>query len=159
MADKVQPITDSIIIIANQDGYERYGFPCFPDIIKDCGPMGGIFTGLHHSTTSKNLVLSCDTPFVPHHLLEHLVEQTGNEDALVPRHNGKTEPLCAVYDQNCKETLKKLIEKSQFKLQNALEKLNTRFLDAQRFDDFDSIWFTNINTQEQLEKHQNNPPV
>ena len=159
MIDKVKPITDSVFVITNQSGYERFGFPCFPDIIKDCGPMGGIFTGLYHSPSQKNLVLSCDIPIVPHHLLEHLVEQSGTEDALVPRHDGKTEPLCAVYDQACKESLKTLIDDSKFKLQHALNILDTRFLNLHKFDDFNSTWFANINTPDELKKHQNKSPA
>jgi len=157
ITEKVRLITDSVFIITNQPGYDRFGFPCFPDIKKDCGPIGGIFTGLHHSSTLKNLVLSCDTPFIPHHLIKHLVEQSGVEDALVPRYDEKTEPLCGVYDRNCKETLKMLIDERELKLQNALEKLNTRFLDLHRFDDFDKRWFANINTPDELEKYQIKP--
>jgi molybdenum cofactor guanylyltransferase len=157
ITEKVRSLTETVIIITNQPGYDRFGFPCFPDIKKDCGPMGGIFAGLHYSSAKKNLILSCDIPFVPHHLLEHLVEQSGAEDALVPRYDGKTEPLCGVYDRNCKETLKMLIDEKHFKLQNALKKLNTRYLDLHRFDDFDKKWFANINTPDELEKHQNKP--
>lgn len=152
--EKVKPLTDSVIIITNQSGYRRFGFACFPDIIKNCGPIGGIFTGLHHTTTKKNLVLSCDIPLIPETFLNYLVEQTGNEDALVPWHDGKTEPLCAVYGQTCKKTLKKLIDQRQFKLQKALKKMNTRFLDLSCFGGFEKKWFVNINTPGDLEKYQ-----
>lgn len=151
--DKAKKLSDKIIIIANNTAYQQFGFPSYADLIKDCGPIGGIYTGLVNSTAQKNLVLSCDAPFINEKVLATLIEQTNDEDVLAAEHSGKTEPLCAIYDLNCKTFLKKFIDEGSFKMMEVLQKLNTvkiNFADSEPNEN----WFANINTPEELQKHQ-----
>ena len=64
MLEKAQSMSPNILILTNDSAYETLGYPCLADDVKDCGPLGGICTGLQHSTTAKNLVLGCDMPLV-----------------------------------------------------------------------------------------------
>src|SRR6202008_2205785 len=57
-------MTTRIIIITANPAYRQFGYPCTEDEMKEKGPLGGIFTGLVHSSTKKNLVLGCDLPFL-----------------------------------------------------------------------------------------------
>ena len=52
-----------IIIISNNENYKQFGLPVFADIIKEKGPLGGIYTGLKNSKTESNIIVSCDVPF------------------------------------------------------------------------------------------------
>ncbi|MEO8146333.1 MAG: molybdenum cofactor guanylyltransferase [Bacteroidia bacterium] len=151
--DKAKMFTDKIIIITNSDEYNQFGFPCYADMIKDSGPMGGIYTGLANSTTQKNLVLSCDAPFVSEKVLTELIKQTNDEDVLVAAHDEKIEPLCAVYDLKCKDFFKQWIENVELKMMDALQKLNTVKVNFTENELKNS--FANINTPEDLAKHQN----
>ncbi len=49
--EALKGVVSDIIIISNNASYNKFGIPVYPDIIKDKGPVGGIFTGLHHSKT------------------------------------------------------------------------------------------------------------
>ena len=151
--DKAKLISDNIIIIANNNQYNQFGFPCYADIIKELGPMGGIYTGLANSTTKKNLVLSCDAPFINAKVLTELISLSDDEDVLVATHNAKTEPLCAIYDSNCKDYFRQWIENGELKMMDALQKLNTVKVNFTENEMQDS--FANINTPEELAKHQN----
>ena len=148
--DKAGLFTDSVLIITNQPGFKRFGFPCHQDIIENCGPLGGIYTGLFHSKTKKNLVLSCDIPLVPDFVLEQLLQNSADEDVLAVRHNQKIEPLCAVYDRRCKNSLKTFLKNIELKMQVALQKMNTSFLDLETSEGYHKEWFTNINTPGEL---------
>ena len=53
-----------IQIITQHGAYEQFELPCYPDLIQNKGPLGGIYSGLVHSTATKNLVLGCDMPFL-----------------------------------------------------------------------------------------------
>jgi len=49
--DILEQTCDSIIICSNNSDYELFDLPVIPDIIKDIGPMGGIYSGLKNSKT------------------------------------------------------------------------------------------------------------
>ena len=66
------PLCSQIIISSNDPtNYSKFGKQIVPDIIKGVGPIGGIFSSLKFTSTSGNLILSCDMPElsteVPHH--------------------------------------------------------------------------------------------
>lgn len=47
------------------------------DIVRRCGPLGGIYTGLKTSTHVAEVFLSCDMPFVTRELLRRIVRAAG----------------------------------------------------------------------------------
>lgn len=145
------PLVDNIIIVANSDHYGQFGCKVYPDIFVNRGPMGGIYTGLLHSTTYKNLILSCDMPFVTGKLLSYIISQSDNSQITIPLHNAKTEPLCAVYHKNCSKTFLELLEKNQLKMQDALKCFNTKTIELSGLSIFTEKVFTNINTKQELE--------
>ncbi len=151
--DSVKKITGKIIIITENPAYLPFGYPCFEDVLKEKGPLGGIFTGLENSSTQKNLVVGCDMPFLTEKILTELINACGDEDVLLTEHKGKAEPLCSVYNKNCLIHIRLLLEQNQLKITKALEELNTRVIS---FDDepwFNGNEFANINSLEELRKY------
>jgi molybdopterin-guanine dinucleotide biosynthesis protein A len=143
--DALAPVVDEIIIIANNNHYNDFGYPVYEDIIKDCGPMGGIYTGLTRSNTMKNIVLSCDMPFIKSKMVSYIIAESGDYEITVPKHENKLEPLCAIYSKKCADKLKGLLERKEWKMQEALQYFNTQQL---RFSGAKEIEknFININT-------------
>ena len=113
-----------------------------------------LFRSLQYTTTQKNLVLSCDIPFVSSIILSKLVSETGKEDVLVPEHTGKLEPLCAIYDKCCSDGFKKLIDAGKLGLQKALLEINTVKIKFDFIDGKNINSFVNINTHDELLKYQ-----
>lgn len=147
-------LTTNIIIVTGNPAYKKLGFPCQHDIIPGKGPLGGIYTGLIHSSTRKNIVLGCDTPFISDGTLQHLAASCGGEDVLITEHRRKAQPLCAVYDKNCIAHFKDKIAAGQLKLLDAIQDLKVT---VTRFDE--ALWlshdeFANINTPEELNKFE-----
>ncbi len=143
-----------ILIITQHGAYEQFGYPCFPDLVQDKGPLGGIYAGLIHSAATKNLVLACDMPFLTKELISALLSNIGNEDALITQHLGKAEPLCSIYSSSCIPHFKNKLDSDELKITDALQGLNTR---AIHFDDqpwFRGNEFSNLNTPDELNKHQ-----
>ena len=91
--EKAKEVTESIIIITEDPAYLQFGLPCFADTFPGKGPLAGIYSGLLHSSTVKNLVLGCDTPFLSGRILAALRDHCDTEDALVTEHIGKAEVL------------------------------------------------------------------
>lgn len=146
----VKKITGNIIIITANPAYQQFGYPCYEDELKDRGPLGGIYTGLIHSTTQKNLVTGCDMPFLSENFLSSLIDCSGNEDVLLAEHKGLPEPLCSVYDKSCILYFLPLLEQNKLKITDAFRGLNIRVISFDKEDWFSGNEFVNINSIDDL---------
>ncbi len=146
-------VASQIMIISSHPAYRRFGIPCIEDDLKAKGPLGGIYTGLTHSDTRKNLLLGCDTPFLSERLLKELILHCGEEEVLLTEHRGKAEPLCSVYDRSCITHIRSQIEQDQLKITDALAGLKTRVISFDNEDWFLGNEFANINSMEELRKY------
>ena len=153
--EKVKEITGTIIIITKNPAYRQFGYPCISDMYNNTGPLGGIYTGLVHSSTEKNLVVGCDTPFLSVYTLKALVENSNKENVLVTEHKGRVEPLCAIYSRNCIKHFHELLKKGQLKMTDALRDMNTVLINFDNQDWITNKEFSNINTPEELNDYNN----
>lgn len=152
--DSLNMITGNIIIITSNNGYNQFGYPCIEDELKERGPLGGIYTGLIHSPTIKNLVVGCDMPFLSKNIFSGLINNCDDTDALFAEHKGKVEPLCAIYDRNCIPHLRSRLEQNQLKITDAFEGLKTRVISFDNEDWFKGNEFANINSIDELNKYK-----
>ena len=72
--DAMKPLIDEIIIVSNNPEYDQFGYHRVEDDIKDSGPLAGLYSGLKHSNTEHNLVLSSDIPLIKAEILEKLID-------------------------------------------------------------------------------------
>ncbi|GAB5522428.1 MAG: molybdenum cofactor guanylyltransferase MobA [Roseivirga sp.] len=151
--ETLKPLVSEILIMANSSSYDHFGLKVYPDLKPGCGPLGGIFTGLTHSQTDWNLVLSCDTPFVTTELLAHLQSKAGAQKAILPVHKEQVEPLVGLYHKSCRIIFGELIQRKEFKMRYAVKRLKPLKLTVDERNDFYSKrLFDNINTPEALEQ-------
>ena len=151
--EALNKITHHIIIVTANPAYKQFGFPCFEDEMQNKGPLGGIYTGLVHSTAQKNLVVGCDMPLISVNVLSDLVNNSSDEDVLLTEHLGKAEPLCSVYDKNCIPHFKSLLEQNHLKITDALKGLTTRVTSFDKEEWFKGNEFTNINSIDELKEY------
>ncbi|MBK6522170.1 MAG: molybdenum cofactor guanylyltransferase [Bacteroidia bacterium] len=152
ITDTLKRITDSIAIIANNNGYERFGYNIIGDLVKEKGPLAGIYTGLMHSNKELNLFLSCDIPLVKEEAIIHLIESSvKNEGATVTEHNGKTEPLFAVYRKTQATLIKELLDKDELSVMNSLSIIGSQKIPLSGESFYDEKMLCNINTKKELE--------
>lgn len=136
----------NIIIISNKNNYNNLGYPVYSDIIKDCGPMGGIFTALNYSKTDQILVISCDMPFISEPILASIIEKSDDGEIIIPEHgNGKLEPLCALYSKTCLGTFAQLLTKRDLKIKDALKYFSIMRIEF-KGKDSPEHHFLNVNT-------------
>ncbi len=154
--ESVKKITRHIIIVTQNEAYKQFGYPCYADIFKEKGALGGIYTGLVHSATKKNLVVGCDMPFLSENIFAALISKSSDEDVLLSKHLGKAEPLCSIYDRNVIIHIRSLLEQNQLKITNALEGLKTRVISFDGEEWFRGDEFANINSDYELKKFENN---
>jgi molybdopterin-guanine dinucleotide biosynthesis protein A len=155
--NSLSKVLTKIVIVTNQkELYPDYDARVVEDLIKDKGPLGGIFTGLSYSTTHCNFVIGCDMPFPQIRLIELLLQECDDYDVVIPETGGEVEPLFAVYSKNCLPVISDHLRKGDLKIRNIFEKLKVRMIREKEIDQVDPqhLSFFNINTAEDLKRAQ-----
>lgn len=119
------------------------------DLIRGCGPLGGVYTGLKKISRDKGFFVACDMPNLHPGLIKRVLDFSKAEpyDAVVPYHRGKTEPLHAVYAKRILPKMEKALKERRFSLINLLAGCHCGYLFP---TDVELSSFTNINTPEEL---------
>ncbi len=96
------------------------------DIIPDMGPLGGLYSCFLECRCNNALVLSVDVPLVSPETLNELLKKhfSGNFDATILSHNGKDEPLIAVYRTGSTAILKELLDEKKLAVRAFLDRLS-----------------------------------
>ncbi len=144
------PNVNDVMIIANNN-YNGFGYSVYEDIIKDSGPLAGIYTGLMHSKTEMNMIVSCDIPLINSKLIEYIIGHSNKADIAFPLFNGESQPLCAVYSKRTINRIGELIRNNELKMRSVLKYFETKEIHittAQKF--YHDKLLLNINTPEEL---------
>ncbi len=149
---KVEGFAEVIVVSNNPGEYRNYPVKVVGDKVKDIGPLGGIYTGLLHSTYEEVLVISCDTPFQRKEFLEYMGGLSGSYDAAIPKHREGREPLCALYKKSLLGDIEKLIEEKSYRIALLFKENMVEWVDIESMTESIEIvkGFKNINTPEEL---------
>jgi len=157
----LQRIFPEIILVTNQkESYLSYesdrklNLYVVEDLIKECGPLGGIFTGLCYSVSKYNFVVACDMPFIQPDLIRLLLEKSRTHDVVIPEVDGEMEPLFALYSKGCIPIMWEHLQKQNYKIREVLSKLQVKKIGEEEIDrvDPEHLSFFNINTEEDLRR-------
>lgn len=118
------------------------------------GPLMGIYSGLMASSSSRAIVVGCDTPFLSVGLLEYMTQICTIFDVVVPRINDKLEPLCAVYSKNCLIPIQGLLEQDEMRIRKLFSMVRVKYVEEDEINRFDPehLSFFNINSQADLDR-------
>jgi len=124
------------------------------DIYPRKGPLVGIYSGLIASSSSRAIVVGCDTPFLSASLLEYMSQTCSTFDVVVPRIKNKLEPLCAVYSKNCLVPIQELLEQDELRIRKLFSMVKVKYVEEDEINSFDPehLSFFNINSQADLDR-------
>jgi molybdopterin-guanine dinucleotide biosynthesis protein A len=143
-----RPVCQTIIISSNNSDHENFGYQIIPDEIKNCGPLGGIYSCLKKSDTDWNVVISVDSAFVTSDFIEFLISAIGDFDAIIPYHSIAKEPLIGLYRKECLPEMEKMLVNGKYKMQHLLENIKPKFVDSDIWLEKYPGLFTNLNRPE-----------
>jgi molybdenum cofactor guanylyltransferase len=86
----------------------RAGFEQIVDTEEGLGPIAGIMAAQAQNPQAAWLVLACDLPFLDRATLSHLIfarQPQRHATAYRSSHDGRPEPLCAIYEPTSREPL------------------------------------------------------
>jgi len=150
-------LCNTIIISSSSDAYQSFGLKIVADEFPGIGPMGGIYSALKQSKTEKNLILSCDLPFVTEELLSFILENSKEFMVAVPYEGNKHyEPLCGFYNRKVLNNMEKFILSGNYKLPDLFDTININRLTVSASNDFfNEHLFLNVNSKNDLSAAQN----
>ncbi len=149
---RLQKISDDVLVVtgAQRRYQEILHVPIFADEIKDIGPLGGLYTGLHHARYSYSLVVACDMPFLSKAVIDVLRSHIDQSvKAVVPSLQNHRVPTFAIYHKDCLGMIEKLHAQGRSSLQDLLDSVPLKIVPEEELRVVDPTLraLININTQ------------
>lgn len=124
----------------------------------DCGPIGGICSGLKKSKNNILMVAACDMPMLKIELFRYLYDlwvfeekkKLKSFDGVVPIVNERIYSLSAIYRKHTVKIFEKQMEKSRYKMMDALKQMDILYIDLGKHKSYIDM-LQNINTVAEYE--------
>jgi molybdenum cofactor guanylyltransferase len=153
--DLARSAASDVRIVGSKEKFAAFA-PVVEDVIRDCGPLGGIHAALRTSPSELNLVLAVDVPFVSPAFLQYLIKQARDApeaSVAVPHGDEGWQPLCAIYRREFADVAELALRAGRNKITRLFDQVHTRVIDLGELEDagFSPSIFRNLNTPEELE--------
>ena len=139
--------------VRDENQISEYNFQLLPDLVRDCGPLGGIFTALKMSKTKYIFVTPCDAPNITREFIAELYKNLTDDDiCLLPVFNGSVQPLIGIYKTCCADEIERALNEKIYSVKKFLSRLKVHYVN------FGEEWqdvFRNINTQKEYKEWLN----
>jgi molybdopterin-guanine dinucleotide biosynthesis protein A len=142
--------TSQIHIVTKNMDYNQFQLPLIQDEIEDVGPGGGIDAVLQHSTSEKNLIVSCDMPFIDSVAIQYLLDASKSFDITIPSHEGFIEPLLGIYNKGCAQQWRTLLLQETYKLSDLISHFAVNFVESKKMLLYNPHLFANLNSPEEI---------
>ncbi|MCX7695472.1 MAG: molybdenum cofactor guanylyltransferase [Caloramator sp.] len=158
-AERLNTVFDDIVFITNDKTKFNTKYRVVEDVVKDCGPIGAIYTALLNSKSQYVFVVGCDMPFINLGYVKYLIGVLEKKEAecLITKKGGYFEPLYSFYSIDIKERLREAIDRGSFKIMDVVKDLRALYTSDEEIERFTGNvdMFTNLNYKEDLEKLKN----
>jgi molybdenum cofactor guanylyltransferase len=164
IARTIEPLVSSVTAVGPSERYATLGLQVIEDQQfgiagergKSTGPLAGIASALSATRTDWNLILACDLPYLSREWLDWFLARTtvSNGQIIMPRTEGGSEPLAAVYRRECAEPIIAALHRGGRKVMDATDQLRTEFVAEREWHhiDPDGRVLRNMNTPEDYEE-------
>ncbi len=161
--EKLRQVSPLAILLSVRPGQE---FPALdadveivPDTAADRGPLAGLSACLEKSPAPWLLLLAVDLPRITAPFLNGMVSQAEKKACgIVPRIDGRWEPLAAVYPRSLLKKARQHLAEGKLSLQGFIdEALADGLVVAREVTPSERPLFLNLNTPEDLEALKNDP--
>ena len=157
--DLMQSLFKEVILITNDPAdYKFLNIPIFEDLFKYKGPLAGIHSGLTHSSTEQNFIISCDLPFITKEMIKYIVDYKTKKLITIAKADGYIQQLAGKYSKECAYEAEKILNKvlSKKKEDNKkknksisalklIEKIGAEIISIESLPFYDEKIFLNMN--------------
>ena len=153
-----QVCSQLVVVVAEESRARELPIPAGAKVVTDAypgkGSLGGIYSGIHASSSQWVVVTACDMPFLNVRLFEHMLSLRPGHDVVAPVVEGRPEPTHAAYSKACLAAIRARLERDQLKITGFFDDVRVRYVpedEVKRFDP-ELLTFFNVNNQEDLDR-------
>lgn len=144
-------VDDLFIVTRTPSLFADFGVRCVPDSREERGPLTGIETALEAAVHPRVLVAACDMPGLSADAARRVAGSAGDDAwAVIPRVNGRLEPLFALYDRHLLPRIGALLAEGRRAVHPLADDAHVRVLDVNALGTGGEDSFRNINTPSDL---------
>ena len=161
----LQGIFKDVILITNDpDEYKFLGLPMFEDVYKHKGPLAGVHSGLVHSATDINFIISCDIPFMTKEMIKYLVDYRTSKLITIAKADGFIQQLAGKYSKACLNDAEKILkeqlemerrdeiqQKRRCNVLKLIDRVGAEIIDAEKLSFYNEDLYFNMNKTEDYE--------
>ncbi len=164
VVDLMQSIFNDVIIITNTpEEYYFINIPMYQDIYEYKGPLAGIHSGLYHSSTVDNFIISCDIPLMNKEMISKIVDYKTDKPITVCKADGFIQQLAGRYSKSVLPVAEDFLNTSKEELRNQnqtkrkckvlslLDEVGSEIIEAEKLDIYHKYLFYNMNRPEDYE--------
>jgi molybdopterin-guanine dinucleotide biosynthesis protein A len=162
ISSTLQELFPQILISTDaQEEYAFLGLPTISDRYKYIGPLAGIHSALSYSTTTLNLVISCDLPLMNAAMIEYLIECRADEQIVIARTARHLQFFPGLYDKRLLPAIEEIVTDRPseegardrgFSLYALSRKVKTAVVDPAGMPFFRNELYLNLNTPADYEE-------
>ena len=138
IAEKLEKVFEEIILVTSKDSsISSVKYKVVKDIVEECGPIGGIYTGLLSSTSEYAFFTACDMPFVDIDLIKHMINVLDGNGCVgsVAKHGEFIEPLHSFYSKAMSDSVKCSINMGNFQMNKLVKCSNIHYIEESYWND------------------------
>jgi molybdenum cofactor guanylyltransferase len=153
----LSPLCTEVLIVARDEahatGFMLPGVRVVFDLLPDCGPLMGLYTGLKAMKTQHALVTAVDMPFVQPALLSFFLSQLPADAMLMPVVNDVPQVLLALYPRSILPFIEERIHQGRRDPRSLLEIAPVQYIQEEQLRQVDPHLrsFIGVNTPEKLQ--------
>lgn len=150
--DLLKQLCQNIVISANNESYEKLGYPVLQDKIKGIGPLGGMYSAFVKYSPTSIFVLPCDVPEMGIDFAKKLINLGNSYDISVASFRGRIEPLIGIYQDSVLNAIEQQIKYKNYKIQNLIKRCNSHVYETSSDTSFNGQkLFKNVNYPNDVE--------
>jgi molybdopterin-guanine dinucleotide biosynthesis protein A len=158
---KFKPYFNDVLLSLDTKGkYDDLNInaPQIEDIIKNIGPMGGIYSVFKQTDLPAIFAVGVDTPFLSVKAAKAIIKLSNDSDICLLEHSdSKIEPLFGVYKRTCLNAIEELIKEETYSMRKLFSSLKVKTIPQKQLEKkigekLDKS-FLNLNTKEEYVKY------
>jgi molybdopterin-guanine dinucleotide biosynthesis protein A len=141
----------SLLVVNDPAPYAAFAAPCVADLLPGRGAPGGLHAALAAATTPWVFAAGCDMPFLSAAGVALLASRRAGALAVVPRWDGRLEPLHALWSRSALPALERALAEGDLSLQALAGLVGAVVVEAEDWRAVDPAGraFQNANTPEE----------
>ncbi|SFZ97349.1 Molybdopterin-guanine dinucleotide biosynthesis protein MobA [hydrothermal vent metagenome] len=142
---KLSKLFNSVYISTKENKFD-FSANLILDKYKESSPLVGIVSVFESLDDDVIFILSADAPFVDAEIIQKLIDNIDDNDAIIAKTEEGRQPLCGIYKRSVLDIARKNMMEDNHRIGNVLKNVKTKFVFFEK-----SEAFTNLNHPHEYE--------